>query len=207
MTSGNHWFTEPDRSTTPAVTAAEDTSAPVPLAAPNVGTPLFDELAATYATTAAAAPATSAATAAVSSEAPVPRPCTGSTDAAASSLAPAAAVLDLFTRIKRIEDGDGSWSGGDTVAVLSLWFAEFGIDVSTDATAAARSLRMPARFTSMLTAPTADEPGLIIHVRTDNSSPLDDAHSYLAALVQGLGEQTSAAVFDTAGDQIAHFAY
>ncbi|GAA1308996.1 hypothetical protein [Saccharothrix xinjiangensis] len=113
-------------------------------------------------------------------------------------------MLGLFTRIKQVEADDGSWSAGDTVDVLSLWFAEFGIDVDADVVAAARSLRTPARLASTLTAPTADEPGLIVHVRTDNSRPVADAHPYLVALVRGLGGQSSAMVFDTTGDQIAH---
>lgn len=203
MNSGNRWFAEPDRATTPA----EGTVAPGP--APDVGTPLFDELAATYTTTTAdAAPeAPSAAAPDVTTGGLVPEPRAGSTDTVASGLAPPAAVLDLFTRIKQIEAGDGSWSAGDTVNVLSLWFAEFGIDIDADEVAAARSLRVPAWLAHALTAPTSEEPGLVIHVRTDNTSPLDRAHPYLAALVQGLGGQTSAAVFDLAGDQIAHFVH
>ncbi|WP_425564032.1 hypothetical protein [Saccharothrix xinjiangensis] len=73
--------------------------------------------------------------------------------------------------------------------------------------ARARDIPRSSPDAASSTAPAADEPGLIVHVRTDNSSPWDSADPYLAALVRGLGGQTSAAVFDTTGDQIAHFVH
>ncbi|WP_162470808.1 hypothetical protein [Saccharothrix deserti] len=75
-----------------------------------------------------------------------------------------AAVLDLFTRMKESEAGDGGWSGGDTVDVMSRWFAEFGIDVDADEVAAARSLRIPAWLAHTLAVPLPAESGLVIHV-------------------------------------------
>lgn len=38
------------------------------------------------------------------------------------------AVLALFVQLKNAEDGDGSWNGGDVVAIVSEWFARLGID-------------------------------------------------------------------------------
>jgi len=38
------------------------------------------------------------------------------------------AVLTLFTQLKAVEDGDGSWNGADVVAIVSAWFARLGID-------------------------------------------------------------------------------
>lgn len=35
-----------------------------------------------------------------------------------------ALVLDLFRRIKAIEQFDGSWPGADVVDILNAWFAE-----------------------------------------------------------------------------------
>lgn len=38
------------------------------------------------------------------------------------------AVLALFAQLKDAEYGDGSWNGGDVVAIVSEWFARLGID-------------------------------------------------------------------------------
>lgn len=38
------------------------------------------------------------------------------------------AVLGLFVQLKDAEDTDGSWNGGDVVAIVSAWFARLGID-------------------------------------------------------------------------------
>ncbi len=38
------------------------------------------------------------------------------------------AVLALFVQLKTVEGGDGSWNGGDVVAIVSEWFARLGID-------------------------------------------------------------------------------
>lgn len=201
MNSGNRWFAEPDRATTPVVPSpAEGPGAVAPVPAPNVGTPLYDEIAAAYTPTATTAPN-------VETAGPVSPPHTGSTDTTTPDLPLAAAVLGLYMQMKKIEAGDGSWGGGDTVAVVSQWFGDFGIDIDADEIVAARSLRIPSWLAFALTAPTSDDAGLVIHVRTDDTRPLDSAHPYLAALVQGLGGHTSAAVFDVAGDQIAHFVH
>lgn len=46
---------------------------------------------------------------------------------------PCAAVLDLHRRIKEIEEGDGTWNGGDTVDVLTQWFGDHGIPIRDNA--------------------------------------------------------------------------
>ncbi|MDN5751592.1 MAG: hypothetical protein L0H64_24355, partial [Pseudonocardia sp.] len=38
------------------------------------------------------------------------------------------AVLALFVQLKAVEGRDGSWDGGDVVAIVSEWFAQLGID-------------------------------------------------------------------------------
>lgn len=38
------------------------------------------------------------------------------------------AVLALFAQLKDVEAADGSWNGGNVVAILSAWFARPGID-------------------------------------------------------------------------------
>jgi hypothetical protein len=43
------------------------------------------------------------------------------------------AILRLFSEIKSIEHGDGSWPGGDVVAIVQGWFAGLGIDVDASA--------------------------------------------------------------------------
>lgn len=44
------------------------------------------------------------------------------------------AIVELFRSIKEdIEESDGSWSGGDTVQALTLWFMGLGIDVELPA--------------------------------------------------------------------------
>lgn len=53
-----------------------------------------------------------------------------------------AAILDLFSRIKTIEDADGSWNGGDVVAVLADWFeGVVGIDITADVDTVEHRLR------------------------------------------------------------------
>ncbi|MEU5297815.1 hypothetical protein [Streptomyces umbrinus] len=44
-----------------------------------------------------------------------------------------AAIADLFSRIKDIEDSSGDWNGGEVVAVLSQWFSELHVDVDGSA--------------------------------------------------------------------------
>lgn len=44
------------------------------------------------------------------------------------------AVLSLFARVKEIEQSDGSWNGGDIVAILTGWFDELGIDPESSVT-------------------------------------------------------------------------
>ena len=109
--------------------------------------------------------------------------------------------------MKELEDGDGGWNGGDTVEALCEWFAEFGIDVDADEVAAAQALRVPAWLARALTAPSLDASSLVIHVRADHDQLLETTRAYLAALVWGLSEETSAAVFGVAGDQIAHIVH
>jgi|SRR6516164_9751082 hypothetical protein len=36
---------------------------------------------------------------------------------------------ELLTRVKQIEEGDGSWNGGDVVELLSEWFTGLGLDI------------------------------------------------------------------------------
>jgi hypothetical protein len=44
-----------------------------------------------------------------------------------------AAIANLFSRIKDIEESSGDWNGGEVVAVLSQWFSELHIDVDGSA--------------------------------------------------------------------------
>ncbi|MEU9291292.1 hypothetical protein AB0D57_43410 [Streptomyces sp. NPDC048275] len=44
-----------------------------------------------------------------------------------------AAIADLFSRIKDIEESSGDWNGGEVVAVLSQWFSELHFDVDGSA--------------------------------------------------------------------------
>lgn len=39
-----------------------------------------------------------------------------------------ATVLDLFRRIKSVEQPDGSWPGAEVVPLLCAWFVAHGID-------------------------------------------------------------------------------
>ncbi|MFI6029492.1 hypothetical protein [Amycolatopsis magusensis] len=173
---------------------SENSDRPAPRRDP--GTPIYDQLAGNFAT-----PAELTTAGAAAPEARVPEP------RAAGDLVTATIVLELFGRMKDLEDSDGSWNGGDTVEALCEWFTQFGIDVDADQLAAARALRVPAWLARTLTAPSADESALVIHVRTDHDRPLETTRAYLSALVWGLGEETSAAVFDVAGDQIAHIVH
>lgn len=48
------------------------------------------------------------------------------------------AIHELFTTIKdEIEEGDGSWNGGDVVELLTRWFTELGYDVDAPTRTAA----------------------------------------------------------------------
>jgi len=39
-----------------------------------------------------------------------------------------AAILRLFVQLRAVEAGNGSWNGGDVVAIVSEWFSRLGID-------------------------------------------------------------------------------
>jgi hypothetical protein len=43
------------------------------------------------------------------------------------------AIYELFWRVKRGQEADGSWPGADTVAVLAEWLASCGFDISASA--------------------------------------------------------------------------
>jgi hypothetical protein len=116
----------------------------------------------------------------------------------------AAAVVDLFARIKAIEQRTGDWRGGDVVDVLGAWFTEFGIDIDADEVTAATVLRVPARLAHDLLEPTRDDTCLVVHVRTGASDPLARVLPHLRALTADLGENAATAVYDITGDQIAH---
>jgi hypothetical protein len=57
---------------------------------------------------------------------------TGNLVGVAAAAEPARAVpvevFDLFALIKKLEQGDWSWPGGDTVSALCAWFIDHGID-------------------------------------------------------------------------------
>ncbi|OXM47512.1 hypothetical protein [Amycolatopsis alba] len=113
-----------------------------------------------------------------------------------------AIVLDLFGRIAKIDSGDG-WNGGDLVNTFTAWLNEFGIHEDADEASAASALRVPAWLTRSLNAPRADAPTVVIHLRTDHPRPVARVRPYLADMVHELGEHSSVAVFDLAGDQVA----
>lgn len=57
-----------------------------------------------------------------------------------------AAILELFRRVKSIEDTDGSWNGADVVAVLADWFeGVIGIDITADPDTVEHRLRSAPR--------------------------------------------------------------
>jgi len=184
--SDNLWRDDPRAPTVPSALEATDTAGQPES---DSGTPLYDELAATHTASVPAAPVATADPALTMPD-----------------FTQFAVVLDLFRLMKQVEDSSGGRNGRDIVVVLSQWLNEFGINTD-DEGAAARSLRAPAWLASALTAPAPHEPSLIIHVRTDHRGPLEVARAHLAALVQGLGTGSSAAVFDVDGDQIAHIVH
>jgi hypothetical protein len=188
MTSDNPWFH--DSGGPPPRTGAD------PPDPPAAGTPLYDELASTL--------PVDLTTTAVNTTVDEPDDPEHAADPA--TIKPAV-VLDLFARIKAIEESDGGWPGGDTVDVLTAWFDKFGIDVDDDPAAAGRALRLPAHLASALAAPHLRDGEFAIHLRTEHAEHADYVRSYLSALVWALGEDTSAAVFDHTGDQITHLTH
>ncbi|WP_410585422.1 hypothetical protein [Amycolatopsis sp. lyj-108] len=166
----------------------DDTTAP----RGDLGTPIYDELTNIHASRAKRSPA------------PAARPDSVSSDI--GELAVSAAVLDLFGRLKRLDKGTG-WSGGDVMETLNFWFAEFGIDVDVDEATAAQGLRAPAWLARALKVPGPEKPTVVVHLRTDHERALDLVRLSVTRLTQELGEDTTAAVFGLAGDQIASIAH
>ncbi|MFC9249916.1 hypothetical protein [Amycolatopsis thailandensis] len=153
----------------------------------DLGTPIYDELTGSH-----TAPG-------VDTSAPAAEPESASFTIGAVTVS--TTVLDLFRRLKQLDKGSG-WSGSDAMETLNLWFAEFGIDVDADETAAADAVRIPARLARFLTVLGPESPAMIVHVRTDHPEPITSVRHHLVGLVQELGEQTSVAVFDIEGDQV-----
>lgn len=158
----------------------------------DLGTPIYDELAGIHASQPKGCPASAARSGSVSSD--------------LDGLAVSATVLDLFARLKWLDKGHG-WNGGDVVESLNIWFDEFGIDVDADETAAAQELRIPTWLARALKVPGPEKPTVVIHLRTDHERALDIVRLSVTRLTQELGEDTTAAVFDLAGDQIASIAH
>jgi hypothetical protein len=187
MSSGNHW--------------SGDASGPPsrPGGAPDAGTPLYDTLAADLA----------AASGVVAGDAAggVDKLSAGSRITIDPDTVEGAAILWLFSLIKQVEEADEerSWPGGDVVDQLLFWFAALGVNVEDDPATVATDLR--DRFSTRL--PTEHPPGteLQVRIRTPHPSARNYTRTYVSALVTALGPHSGAAVFDAAGDQIAHFAH
>ncbi|KFZ77131.1 hypothetical protein ED92_39340 [Amycolatopsis sp. MJM2582] len=158
----------------------------------DLATPIYDELAGNHASQAENGQASAARSGSVSSD--------------IDGLALSATVLDLFARLKRLDKGTG-WSGGDVMETLNLWFAEFGIDIDSDETTAAQALHAPTWLARALKVPGPEKPTVVIHLRTDHERALGIVRLSVTRLTQELGEDTTAAVFDLAGDQIASIAH
>ncbi|MDT7784997.1 MAG: hypothetical protein QOF58_3416 [Pseudonocardiales bacterium] len=132
---------------------------------------------------------------------------TTSSTTSAPNLAECAAVLDLFGRMKAIEDEDGGWNGGDTVDELCQWFREFGIDVDADWVAAAQALSLPPWLAQYVNSQMLDASNLVIHLHSDNTSHTDLISAHLTNLVRALGEGSTAAVYDQPGERIIRIAH
>lgn len=120
-----------------------------------------------------------------------PRPA-GGTDLAPSE---AWAILALFGRLKTIEEHRGGWAGTDRVSALSAWFADLGIDVDADLTAAARTLRLPTD---------APAGAITVHIQTTRADADTLVDAWVRALVTTLGPNSAAVVAEGTGRQIAH---
>jgi hypothetical protein len=110
----------------------------------------------------------------------------------------AQAILTLFGRLKALEERHGGWPGADTVSELRTWFAELGVDVEADPTAAARTLRLPAEpHTGVIT----------VRINTAHDEVDTTVDTWAAALVNALGPDSSAVVIDRTGRQLAHHSH
>ncbi|RAS59483.1 hypothetical protein C8D87_11495 [Lentzea atacamensis] len=197
MDSENTWYDD-DPGSTPATVPVTDSVAAADMAVPPCDHPEIGEHVDKMATT------TESATPSGPDNGPdLPVPGRRAESAAsANEVVQLAAVLDLFGRMKLIEDEDGGWNGGDTVDALSEWFAEFGIDVDDDVIAAAQELSMPSWLASFINSQTLDTNSLIIHLSSDNTSCTDLTRTHLTTLVRALGEGTTTTVYDNPGEQI-----
>ncbi|HET6285713.1 MAG TPA: hypothetical protein VFG15_03045 [Amycolatopsis sp.] len=126
---------------------------------------------------------------------------------AGNDLIPPVTVLDLFGRMKALEESDGGWPGSDVVDALNRWFSEFGVDVDADEAVAAKSLKVPAWLARLVTTPMVDEAALALYIRTEHPEPLERIRPYLASLIWELGSDTTVAVYDGYRDQIAHLVH
>lgn len=97
------------------------------------------------------------------------------------------AILSLFGRLKSIEEGDGSWPGGDAVQELTGWFANLGIYPEDEPTEVEHRLRAAAR----------EIPGgganssFGVRICTDHNDPEMLVRTALHVLVRQLGPGTS----------------
>ncbi|GAB3448842.1 hypothetical protein [Actinophytocola sediminis] len=99
-----------------------------------------------------------------------------------------AAILSLFSRIKDIEEGDGSWPGSDVVGEVTSWLLELGIDPDQDPTDARRALR-----TALGERPGRGPGSTVYGVRigTDHHDPESLIRTALHVLTHQLGPGTS----------------
>lgn len=200
MDSENTWYdSDPGCALTAATTGdSAVTGAPVP----DFGADHDGE----FATMTSAAPITPD----VREEAPPPVRRAEHTNLATASVphpAECAAALDLFGRMKAIEDEDGGWNGGDTVDELCQWFREFGIDINADWVAAAQAMRMPPWLAQYVNSQMLDESNLVIHLHSNKLDHTDLISTHLTTLVRALGEGSTAAVYDQPGERIIRIAH
>jgi len=99
-----------------------------------------------------------------------------------------AAILSLFNRIKGVEEGDGSWPGGDVVNEVTSWFLELGIDPDQSPTDARCALR-----TALGERPGRGPGSTVYGVRigTDHHEPEALIRTALHVLTHQLGPGTS----------------
>lgn len=118
------------------------------------------------------------------------------TSATAPPSTEATPVLDLYARIKEIEQADGSWPACDVVDLLCDWFVGYGIDIEADVAAAADTLALPAHLTAALMDRHQVRDELIVRIRTEHDEPSEASRTYVSALVWALGEGSRAVLFD-----------
>jgi hypothetical protein len=110
-----------------------------------------------------------------------------------------AAIIDLFARVKEVEDSDGEW-GAECLQRLYAWLTDVGIDPEGTFDDAVRAMRASAESHGAMRLP-----GFVGRVASGQPDAAAVLTTALTVLARQLGDDATAVLATRDGDVLARF--